>query len=158
VESAEASVGDLQKLHRARHSGKSAYQTKLASFSVDGVPESKQQSVDIVSLIFAGCRTVYTVKICKKMKAFKEHYTPDFLLTEFINQCHDCDVQVPICSYIGCLPVPNLFLFTLVDSSNSRCAHACVAQKTKAVQQWTRVRLLHPGGEDNARTKRWKQG
>jgi hypothetical protein len=99
IQSCEARVKDIKKLHIARHvhasdASKTACQTKLASFSVDGVPESKQHSVDILSLIFEGCRTVYSVKVIKKEKAFKK-YTPNFILDDFIVQCRQQDIQVP---------------------------------------------------------------
>jgi hypothetical protein len=40
--------------------------TESICFSGDGVPESKQRSVDIYSIRFDGCRQVYNVKVVKK--------------------------------------------------------------------------------------------
>jgi hypothetical protein len=93
VESAEGTIHDLKKLHLSRHAQlQCPCQAVSASFSVDGVPESKQNSVDILSLIFDGCRTVYTVKVFKKQRNFD--LTPDMVLSDFIRQCQEENIKV----------------------------------------------------------------
>lgn len=106
VQSCEARVKDIKRLHLARHrdASKTACQTQLATFSVDGVPESKQHSVDILSLIFEGCRTVYSVKVIKKERAFKG-YSPNFILDGFIAQCANEGIKVPSLLQNGRNPV-----------------------------------------------------
>jgi hypothetical protein len=93
AESAEGTIHDLKRLHLSRHAKlQSPCQTVSASFSVDGVPESKQQSVDILSLIFDGCRTVYTVKVFKKRRYFD--LTADMVISDFIKQCQEENIKV----------------------------------------------------------------
>jgi hypothetical protein len=93
VQSAEGEVKDLKRLHLSRHALKNIpCQTAEATFSIDGVPESKQSSLYIVSLKFMGCRTVYPFRIIKKEKDFL--CTPNYVLDEFIKQCKEENVQV----------------------------------------------------------------
>jgi hypothetical protein len=92
-ESAEGTIRDLKRLHLSRHAQlQQPCQTVSASFSVDGVPESKQHSVDILSLIFDGCRTVYSVKVFKKQRNFE--LTADMVLSDLIRQCQEENIKV----------------------------------------------------------------
>jgi hypothetical protein len=78
-----------KKLHRANRIGCS---TDSVCFSGDGVPESKQQSVDIFSIRFDGCRLVHNIKIVKKYKGAK--LTQSDILGPIFAQFNELNIHV----------------------------------------------------------------
>jgi hypothetical protein len=88
-------VKHFVKLHKNMHSSNGLKcSTDTICFSGDGVPESKQQSVDIFSIRFDGCRTVYNIKVVKKYKGAK--LTASDILGPIFTELNELKIRVSL--------------------------------------------------------------
>jgi hypothetical protein len=86
-------VKHFVELHKNMHSSNGLKcSTDTVCFSGDGVPESKQQSVDIFSIRFDGCRTVYNIKVVKKYKGAQ--LTASDILGPIFTELNDLKIRV----------------------------------------------------------------
>lgn len=94
VESAEGRVSEFARYHLAIHrANNKSCQCKEAQLSVDGVPESKQNTVHVVSIMFTACRTVYNLKVIKHHRGF-DGMTPKFLIGDIVAELNEAGIKV----------------------------------------------------------------